>query len=489
MLVKSRKPSETTFVGSGSEVWREMIRKKIFLAFVVISTVSLLLHHGGHLESWTMEAFYLGCPVLCSLPSPCLEPKHTHVAFLKTHKTASSTMQNLLFRFAERHNLTVALPIQSCGHQFCYPRTFTSHFVHPHTLPPSIVTNHMRFSRAELRRLMPEDTVYITILREPGLMFESLFSYYNQICQSFKRVPNCSLEAFLEEPLRYYRPKEKDAMYARNTLTFDLGGDKDRSAEDVGYSRAFVAEVEQAFALVMIAEHFDESLVLLRHLLSWDLEDVLYLKLNMRTLSSKRSLSPDLSAKIREWNALDARLYDHFNASLWRQIAAMGPACVAREVRLLRKHQDQLVRNCFGRRMPLMRSASQIKNKDLRPWQPNAKVDIVGYDLPANLSQVTSSQAQENCLKLIMPEVQYTQLLLHSQSLLYRRNFQQRTPQRPQTPKLSVRSVLPRRPPAASPQGPGSGPGSTSTSTLRPAGGTQARGAKPGQGSSPTQAL
>ncbi|CAL8383845.1 unnamed protein product [Arctogadus glacialis] len=102
-----------------------------------------------------MEAFSLGCPVLCSPPSPCLEPKHTHVAFLKTHKTASSTMQNLLF-----------------GHH-----------------------------------------------------------------------------------------------HARNTLTFNLGGDKARLAEDVGYSRAFVA-----LTLGMIAEHFDESLVLRRHLLSWDLE-------------------------------------------------------------------------------------------------------------------------------------------------------------------------------------------------------------------------
>ncbi|CAL8325851.1 unnamed protein product [Lota lota] len=477
-----------------------MIQKKIFLAFVVITTVSLLLHHGGHLESWTMEAFYLGCPSHCSIPSPCLEPKHTHVAFLKTHKTASSTMQNLLFRFAEHNNLTVALPVQSCGHQFCYPRPFTSHFVHPHTLPPSVITNHMRFNRAELRRLMPDDTVYVTILREPGSMFESLFSYYNQVCQSFRRVPNCSLEAFLEEPWRYYRPGEKESMYARNTLTFDLGGDKDHPPEDVGYARAFAAEVERAFALVMIAEHFDESLVLLRHLLSWDLEDVLYLKVNMRTLGSKRSLSPELAAKVRAWNALDARLYDHFNASLWQQIGAMGPACVAREVRLLREAQGRLVRSCFGRRMPLMRSASQITNKDLRPWQPNAKVDIVGYDLPANLSQGTSSQDQENCLKLIMPEVQYTQVLLHSQSLLYRRSYQQRPPQRPQTPKQPTRSVLPRhqqvrphrsQPPAASPQGPGSGPGSasTSTSTLRPAGGTPARGAKPGQGSSPTQAL
>ena len=36
----------------------------------------------------------------------------------------------------------------------------------------------------------------------------------------------------------------------------------------MGYARAFVVEVEQVFTLLMIAEHFDESLILLRRLLS-----------------------------------------------------------------------------------------------------------------------------------------------------------------------------------------------------------------------------
>ncbi|KAK7909928.1 hypothetical protein WMY93_014612 [Mugilogobius chulae] len=108
----------------------KMWQKKIFLFFVIISTVSLLLHQGGHLN-WNIKSFHFGCPTVPRGP----RTKLTSVVFLKTHKTASSTMQNLLFRFAERHNLTVALPVPACGHQFCYPRTFTSHFVHPHTLP------------------------------------------------------------------------------------------------------------------------------------------------------------------------------------------------------------------------------------------------------------------------------------------------------------------------------------------------------------------
>lgn len=390
-----------------------------------------------------MEPFYFNCPSLQSHSASRLKPKQTNVAFLKTHKTASSTVQNLLFRFAERNNLTVALPVQSCGHQFCYPHTFTAHYVHPHTLPPNIITNHMRFNKAELQRLMPQNTVYMTILREPSTMFESSFTYYYHHCQSFKRVRDGTLETFLEDPWRYYQPKEKDSMHARNTLAFDLGLDKDRSGDDEEYVQASLVEVEKVFSLVMIAEYFDESLVLLRHLLSWDLDDIVYFKLNMRSASSKQSVTPGLASKIRTWNSLDARLYDHFNASLWRKISIMGLACVAREVQLLRQAQEKLMKSCFDGTIPRLRSSSQIKNNNLRPWKPDERVDIMGYDLPANLSQRFSSKAQELCLKLIMPEVQHTQVLLRSQSLRYRRGHQFRNPRQLNLSQLPIRRTLP----------------------------------------------
>ncbi|XP_041842419.1 galactose-3-O-sulfotransferase 3 [Melanotaenia boesemani] len=447
----------------------KMSQKKIFLVLIVICTVSLLLHRGGHFN-WNMEVFHPGCTTLPSHPAPGLKPKQTNIVFLKTHKTASTTMQNLLFRFAERHNLTVALPVQACGHQFCYPRSFASQLIHPHTLPANIITNHMRFNKAELKRLMPNDTIYITILREPASMFESLFSYYSHHCQSFKRVPNGSLEAFLKEPFRYYRPEENESVYARNTLTFDLGGNKDRPATDVLYAKAFAEEVERVFSLVMISEYFDESLVLLRHLFSWDLDDIIYIKLNMRTSSSKRSLTPDLDAKIRAWNSIDAYLYDHFNATLWRRLSALGLECVTREVRLLRQAQEKLMRTCFGNQMPIFRSAAEIKNKDLRPWQPSEKVDIVGYDLPGNISH----EAQALCRKYILPEVSYTQMLFNSQSLRHRRIFQKQTTQKSHSLQPPIHTILPRHSQVYRSQLPstdavGTPPRKGSTSTQKPA--------------------
>ncbi|RVE60368.1 hypothetical protein OJAV_G00180390 [Oryzias javanicus] len=130
---------------------RKMSLKKIFFLLVVICTVSLLLHNRDYL-TWYKESFHVDCPLRLNSPS-CQKPKHTNIVFLKTHKTASTTMQNLLFRFGERNNLTVALPIQACGHQFCYPQSFKAQFVHPHTLPANVVTNHMRFNKTALQHL------------------------------------------------------------------------------------------------------------------------------------------------------------------------------------------------------------------------------------------------------------------------------------------------------------------------------------------------
>ncbi|EPQ06553.1 Cation channel sperm-associated protein 1 [Myotis brandtii] len=101
-----------------------MSRRKILLLVLGCSTLSLLIHQGAQL-SWYPRLFPLSCPPLQDSPP---RPKHMTVAFLKTHKTAGTTVQNILFRFAERHNLTVALPHPRCEHQFCYPRNFSAHF-------------------------------------------------------------------------------------------------------------------------------------------------------------------------------------------------------------------------------------------------------------------------------------------------------------------------------------------------------------------------
>lgn len=74
-----------------------------------------------------------------------------HIMFLKTHKTASSTVLNMLYRFGEEQGLRFALPM---GYQFGYPLPFIAQRVKgyrgPHVVEFDVMGNHMRFYKPEV---------------------------------------------------------------------------------------------------------------------------------------------------------------------------------------------------------------------------------------------------------------------------------------------------------------------------------------------------
>lgn len=78
-----------------------------------------------------------------------------HIMFLKTHKTASSTVLNLLYRFGEERGLKFALPV---GYQFGYPLPFIAQRVKgyrgPHVAEFDIMGNHMRFNKPEVQHMV-----------------------------------------------------------------------------------------------------------------------------------------------------------------------------------------------------------------------------------------------------------------------------------------------------------------------------------------------
>lgn len=77
----------------------------------------------------------------------------SHIVFLKTHKTASSTILNILYRYGESRNLTFALPLNKHSQLF-YPFFFASHFVEGvssrRVREFHIMCNHMRFRKSEV---------------------------------------------------------------------------------------------------------------------------------------------------------------------------------------------------------------------------------------------------------------------------------------------------------------------------------------------------
>nr|XP_036865433.1 galactose-3-O-sulfotransferase 2 [Manis javanica] len=355
---------------------------------------------------------------LLTLPGDRAEgPPVTNVMFLKTHKTASSTVLNVLFRFAEAHNLSVALPAGTRFH-LGYPWLFVARYVEGAGPDGgqrrfNIMCNHLRFNLPEVQKVMHDDTFYFSILRNPVSQLESSFTYYRAVVPAFRAAPN--LDAFLASPDTYYnRSAGLSNAYARNSMWFDLGFDSDAPLAD-GYVRARLATVQRRFQLVLIAEHLDESLVLLRHLLRWQLDDVVAFRLNARSQHSVASLSRESQEHAKRWCALDWRLYQHFNHTFWARVhTELGLQRLHSEVAQLRARRRELEALCLQDGVP--KNQSQITDPQLRPFQ-SGEADILGYNLREGLDNHT----WHVCQRMVTPELQY---MAH----LYTQQFPEKPP-------------------------------------------------------------
>ena len=68
-------------------------------------------------------------------------------------------------------------------------------------------------------------------------------------------------------------PREPFVSTGKNQQLWDLGIDH-REMEDAGTVQTKISRFDSEFDLVLIAEYFDESLVLLAQILCWDLREV-----------------------------------------------------------------------------------------------------------------------------------------------------------------------------------------------------------------------
>lgn len=243
-----------------------------------------------------------------------------NVVFLKTHKTGSSTLTNILNRFGDKNNLVFVVPTEKYN-RLGWPWFFQEdHMIHYNNIKPNILCSHARYNRDVLERVMPNDTVYVTILRDPVQHFESTFSYMafgDMLGISNETDP---LEAFFENPkdvlVNYLLTKDlrinSDRLkLIRNGMFYDLGLES-RDFNEMEKIHQTINKLDQEFDLVLLTEYFEESMVMLKNLLCWNTEDIAHFHLNERHQSEKRNFSSELIRKIKQWNSADVALYEYF---------------------------------------------------------------------------------------------------------------------------------------------------------------------------------
>ncbi|KAJ1089324.1 hypothetical protein NDU88_002475 [Pleurodeles waltl] len=308
---------------------------------------------------------------------------------------------NIMYRFTEKHNLSIALPVDHLG-IFHYPQKFQAKFVEGFLTKKSgehynIMCNHLKFNLHEVQKVMQNNTVYVSILRNPISLLESSYSYF-RFLPSFNKSK--TLSEFLASPGSFYNPTESYHMLVKNTMWYDFGYDS--NAEDTDpYVQSVLKEIEQRFQLVLIAEYFDESMVLLKNMLCWEIEDVVNFKLNSRSKDSIQHLTEKSKDRAKEWCSLDWKLYQHFNRTFWKRIhETIGPEKMQEELKQLHSKQDELKDVCLQEGEAI--GKAQIKDSKLQPAQAGV-ANILGYNIKPGLG----SEHQNLCHKMVIPEHQY----------------------------------------------------------------------------------
>ena len=265
-------------------------------------------------------------------PSP--EPERaerSHVAFLKIHKTGSTTAQNMFLRFGWNRNLTFILPPNK--NAFGYPNIISlkESLTKNNTLPPpagmhfDILCNHVLYSQPAFKEFLPDDTFYIGILREPYENFKSILNYIRpgHVFKIKSRLPGSE---FLKNPSAYEPKRSPRVSFTRARMAVEYGfpddviinADKEKALE-------YIKSLDKDFGLVIIAEYFEESIVLLRRYLNWSTKDVLYLDKNIARKKNESSyVGPFDRQQYKKWAKIDYMLYDHFFRRLWDQIREEG---------------------------------------------------------------------------------------------------------------------------------------------------------------------
>lgn len=201
--------------------------------------------------------------------------------------------------------------------------------------------HHTRYSQY-VKSVMRPGTIYITILREPTSLFQSIYTFYH-----FDRKYKTNLAGFINKNLQ--SSANHLSRYSNklgiNQMSWDLGM-VSKDFKNIDMINKHIRMVEQDFDFVLIFEHLDASLVLLANLMQWSLEQVAYLPLNVRNNTYKQTLSDNDIIRLRNINMADHMLYNRFLNKFKQKINEYGIEKLKKGIRKLMTINQEFIERC-----------------------------------------------------------------------------------------------------------------------------------------------
>lgn len=246
-----------------------------------------------------------------------------------------------------------------------------------------------------------EDTFYFSLIRNPVAQMESSFSFFKKEFPAFRAAT--SLADFLNNSKKYYNPFLKANCHVKNPNWSDFGYENypDFSKRHI----QALMEIEKSFHLILLSEYFDESLILLKEALCWEIDDVLTIKQNSRNGMDHETVSEDMASKIKKWNSLDWILYKHFNVTFWAKIEeTIGLPRLQDELAILREKRKLLENQCF-------QQALFTANRKKVGVYFKEGIHLMFHKVKSELDE----QLKKKCEKYLMHPNVYTQKIYNKQ--------------------------------------------------------------------------
>ncbi|XP_063685031.1 galactosylceramide sulfotransferase-like [Bolinopsis microptera] len=284
-------------------------------------------------------------------PDPQCKPKH-NLHFLRTHQTGTSSITNIFYRYGQEHDLKFVMNALKLN--LNYPGRINMHYLES-VKPPqgySILCQYSRFHKMDALRIMPDGTIFTTLLRHPVDQFLSVFHNHGIKEEIRNLQPHHNpYEEFFRNPKKISM-MASDAVFhlIQNSMSFDLGLNPLQFPNETAVDE-LIKKVDEDFHLVIIIEMLDECLVLLRRLMCWDLKHMIYVKLSVNNEYSN-GIKPEIREKILDWNSVDKKLYDHFYKKLQRIISEQDED-FHKEVAMLKKINAEFWRECYSNVLPV----------------------------------------------------------------------------------------------------------------------------------------
>ncbi|XP_077995014.1 galactose-3-O-sulfotransferase 3-like [Glandiceps talaboti] len=198
----------------------------------------------------------------------------------------------------------------------------------------NIMASHLYYNRPAMEEIV-QNGKYITIIRSPFARFKSGF-YFKRRDTLLPNSSNLFEEHVKRRYDRFLRKGESLKIYLPRFRLLE--------SEDETLLASELQRLDKELDLVMLTEYYDESLVLLRKLMCWQFEDIVYFPMKVHGVYQP-PITTDIANMVQEFSADDVKFYEYFNDTFWDKVKNYDGDFSA-DLTKFRKIQDNVRRRC-----------------------------------------------------------------------------------------------------------------------------------------------